>query len=201
MQKELIFGTSNRAKIDQIQAALGDANIIVRGINEFDIQIDVVEDGATAQENAKKKAIAYAKAIGRTVFAMDNALYFNGIDDSEQPGVFVRRLGGIERSSDEEMINSYTGFIEKHGKRLDGWWDFGVSIANANGTSVEDSIISPRLFVSEASKRVVPGYPLESIQIDKDTGKYISEMNSREQALFWQKNIGDQLKEFVGANL
>ena len=39
----------------------------------------VVEDGTTAQENARKKAIAYAKALGRLVLSMDNALYFDDL--------------------------------------------------------------------------------------------------------------------------
>jgi inosine/xanthosine triphosphate pyrophosphatase family protein len=49
--KELVFGTSNRAKIQQVQGALG-KGVVVRGINEFDVNIQVEEDGKTAQENA-----------------------------------------------------------------------------------------------------------------------------------------------------
>jgi XTP/dITP diphosphohydrolase len=199
--EELIFGTGNKAKIQQVQGALGPLDIKVRGVNEFGAKIDVVEDGQTAQENAKKKAIAYARALGRTVFAMDNALYFKGLSDSEQPGLFVRRVGGIERSSDEEMVKSYVELIKKHGGRIEGWWDFGVSIARPDGNSVEDSIISPRLFVAQASDKVIPGYPLESIQIESGTGKYISEMTDEEQAIFWQKSIGEPLAKFVQANM
>jgi inosine/xanthosine triphosphate pyrophosphatase family protein len=198
--KELVFGTGNKAKIQQVQGALGEL-VHVRGVNEFDIHIEVEEDGMTAQENARKKAIAYATALGRAVFAMDNALYLNGLADNEQPGLYVRRIGGIERSSDEEMVESYRALVRSYGEQMEGYWEFGVSIAQPDGTSVEDSIISPRLFVAKASGRIVPGYPLESIQIDPETGKYISEMSDEEQAQFWQRNIGEPLSRFVQANL
>ncbi len=41
------------------------------------------------------------------------------------------------------------------------------------------------------------GYPLESIQIDPQSQKYISEMTQDEQNNFWQKAIGQPLLEFV----
>ncbi|MFZ3010171.1 MAG: non-canonical purine NTP pyrophosphatase [Candidatus Microsaccharimonas sp.] len=197
---ELVFGTGNKAKIQQVQDALGE-DFIVRGINEFGTNIEVEEDGTTAQENAKKKSVAYTRALGRTVFSMDNALYFKGVADDEQPGLYVRRIGGIERSSDEEMVESYAEFVRRYGEQLEGWWEYGLSIAKADGTSIEDSIISPRLFVAKPSDKVVPGYPLESIQIDPVTGKYVSEMSSEEQVVFWQRTIGEPLSRFVRANI
>lgn len=198
--KELIFGTGNQAKIQQVQSVLGDS-VRVRGVNEFDIDIKVREDGKTAQENARKKATAYASALRRTVFAMDNALYLKGLADNEQPGLYVRRVGGVERLTDQEMIESYRALIASQGEQIEGYWESGVSIARPDGTSVEDSIISPRIFVAKASDRMVPGYPLESIQIDPETGKYISEMSAEEQSRFWQQNIGEPLSRFIQANL
>lgn len=196
---ELVFGTSNKAKIRQVQDALGEG-FIVRGINDFGVDIDIVEDGNTAQENARKKSVAYAKALGRTVFSMDNALYFKGLSDNEQPGLYVRRIGGIERSSDQEMVESYANLVQQHGGQLEGWWEYGLSIAQTQGSSIEDSIISPRIFVAKQSSKIVPGYPLESIQIDPETGKYISEMTTEEQAAFWQHTIGEPLNAFIRTN-
>lgn len=199
--KELIFGTGNQAKIKQIKDVLGPVGVKVRGVSEFGLTIDVVEDGKTAQENAKKKAVAYAKALGKTVFAMDNALYFKGVAENEQPGLHVRRVGGEERSSDEDMIDNYVKLIEAHGGNLEGWWEFALSIAYPDGSSVEHSIESPRSFVSKPSDKVVPGYPLESIQIEPESGRYVSEMTEEEQAAFWQEKIGEPLVEFVMSNL
>ncbi|MFA5828565.1 MAG: hypothetical protein WC841_04405 [Candidatus Shapirobacteria bacterium] len=37
---------------------------------------------------------------------------------------------------------------------------------------------------------------LDSIQIDAETGKHLSEMTQPERDLFWQKTIGQPLLEF-----
>lgn len=201
-EKELIFGTGNKAKINQIQGALAGSMIIVKGVNEFSIDLPKIEeDGETAVENARKKAVTYARTIGRTVFSIDNALYFDGVSNEDQPGLHVRRIMGIEASTDNEMLQHYTEFLSNHGGQLRGWWEFAVSIARPDGTSAEDVIISHRQFVALPSESVIPGFPLESIQIDLKTGKYIANMTKAEQAKFWQDNIGEPLKAFVTANL
>lgn len=200
-RKAIVFGTSNPAKIEQVRGALELSGVDVQGIDEFSISLEIEEDGSTAQENAKKKAVAYAKAINRQVFAMDNALYFKGFAEDQQPGLHVRRIGDEARSTDEEMVKAYKQLVADNGGRLDAWWEFGVSLANPNGSSTEDSIVSPRIFVSEASDVILPGYPLESLQIDPKTDGYISEKTSEERAVFWQEQIGEPLGKFVLANL
>jgi inosine/xanthosine triphosphate pyrophosphatase family protein len=75
-KQEIIIGTGNPGKEEQIRLALSPTQIKLRGLSEFDVgDIKVVEDGETAQENARKKALAYAKALREPVLAIDNALY------------------------------------------------------------------------------------------------------------------------------
>lgn len=195
---ELIFGTSNPAKISQVQGALLPVDVTVRGIGDFGIELDVPEDGPTAADNARVKALAYAKELGQSVFSMDNGLYLDGLADDEQPGIYVRRIpGSTERPTDEEMIQYYTDLIAGHGGQMEGHWDFAVAIATAAGDVHETVIQSPRYFTATRSPKVIDGYPLESIQIDPESGKYISEMSTEEQDAFWQKAIGEPLAEFV----
>lgn len=199
---EIIFGTGNQAKIQQLQSALDGLNIKVTSIKEIGAELpEVEEDGTTVVENARKKAVAYASAIDRTVFSMDNALYFNGVDDQDQPGLLVRRINGIDAANDDEMVYRYTEFLKDHGGTMKGWWEYGLSIAWPDGTSVEEVIKSPRQFVDRPSQTVIPGYPLESIQIDPETGRYISEMTDKQRVKFWQDTIGKALKDFVNSNL
>ena len=44
---------------------------------------------------------------------------------------------------------------------------------------------------------MIPGYPLESLQIDQASGKYISDMTDAEQEEFWQRAVGEELCAFV----
>lgn len=196
--KEIIFGTTNEAKIKQVRGALAPSGIVVEGVKDKNMLPEVVEDEKTASENARKKSLAYAKALGRTVFSMDNALYFEGLPTEKQPGLNVRRINGTsERPTDEQMLEYYSKLIGELGGRINGYWEFGICIANPEGEYEETVIKSPRIFVSESSKSMVAGYPLESIQIEPESGRYIAEMSQNEQDLFWQNAIGKPLLEFV----
>jgi len=194
----LIIGTTNEAKIKQIMGALAPLRIPIQGIADKNKLPEIRENGTTAQENARKKAIAYAKAFGQTVLSMDNALYFEGLSTEQQPGIAVRRIPGSSgRPSDEQLLNYYSDLIKKLGARVHGHWEFAICVADPKGHARETSIISPRIFTSLPSPKFIPGYPLESLQIDPESNRYISEMSQQEQDLFWQRTTGKELCEFV----
>lgn len=195
---KIIIGTKNIAKINQIKVALATSGIAVEEPPSNVEFPEVKEDGTTAQENARKKAWAYSQKLGRPVLSMDNALYLDGLNLEQQPGINVRRIGqGNDRPTDKELTEHYQKLIAKLGKRVNGRWEFAVCVAYPDGSVNETTIISPRIFVSQKSEKTVPGYPLESLQIDPENGQYISEMTQTEQDLFWQKTIGKTLGEFV----
>lgn len=198
--KKIIIGTTNPAKIAQIKDALSTIDILVEGIDKNLIP-EVIEDGITVQENAKKKAIIYAKAIGQNVFSMDNALYFDDLSPENQPGIHVRRIGGLNAVNDEELLEHGISLIESLGGQATGYWEYGICIAKPNGEIFEMTLKTPRIFTSKKSEKIILGYPLESIQIDPKTGKYISEMTPEEQAIFWKENIGEKICLFVKNSL
>jgi XTP/dITP diphosphohydrolase len=194
--KKILFGTTNEAKIIQVRGALSPAGIIVNGVTSKELLPQVIEDGKTAVENARKKSVAYAKALGQIVFSMDNALYFDGLEEERQPGLNVRRVNGVV-ATDEQMIEYYSKLIGDLGGKIGGYWEFGACIANPSGEYRETVMRSPRVFVGKPSSTIVPGFPLESIQIDPISGKYFAEMKQEEQDSFWQKAIGKPLLEFI----
>src|SRR5687767_8402305 len=114
---ELIYGTGNPGKVKQMQSVLTASGMAVRvrGINEFGIDLEVEEDGKTAEENARKKALAYAAALQKPVISMDSALYFDDLPDEVQPGLYVRRADGKKRMDDKEMLAHYTQLIDRFG--------------------------------------------------------------------------------------
>jgi inosine/xanthosine triphosphate pyrophosphatase family protein len=197
--KQIIFGTKNQAKLKQISGALAPLKIIVSGLPDVNLP-DIAEDGTSAQANAKKKALSYAKTLGQPVLSMDNALYFDNLPDNQQPGLNVRRINnGTERPSDEAMLEYYQKLVNQLSRngQTAGHWEFALCYARPDGETKETTIISPRIFTSQASQQRIDGYPLESIQIDPESGRYISEMSADEQDQFWQKMIGAKLCEFI----
>lgn len=194
--KKLIIGTKNTAKIKQITGAIARLKLEIVGLP--DSVLDVEENGKTAQENARIKAITYSRSLNDVVLSMDNALYFEGLGDAEQPGIHVRRIPSKNaRPTDAELLTYYTSIIKKLGGVINGRWEFAICIANNGNIVKEITIISPRIFTAIPSKKVVSGYPLESIQIDPDSRTYISDMTQEEQNIFWQKKIGTELCSFI----
>lgn len=54
--KKLILASNNNKKIKELKEILSDIQVKVRSLSDEGIHIDVVEDGTTFEENAKKKA-------------------------------------------------------------------------------------------------------------------------------------------------
>jgi hypothetical protein len=123
---------------------------------------------------------------------------FDEFSAEEQPGLHVRRINvATTRPSDDELLDHYSMLVQKFGATTRGRWEFAICVATPEGKCEETTIISPRIFTGTPSPKIVAGYPLESIQIDPDTGKYISEMSQEEQDAFWQRAIGKPLQEFI----
>jgi 8-oxo-dGTP diphosphatase len=197
--KSILMGTTNPAKIAQIRDALLPIGIAVEGVADKKLLPEIVEDGTTVQENARKKAVGYAKALNRRVFSMDNALFLDGLAPENQPGIHVRRIGGTIAATDEELLDHGAALVESLGGQVNGYWEYGICVADPDGTIFETTLKTPRIFTSKRSEHIVQGYPLESIQIDPETGKYISEMTSKEQAVFWQRTLGVHLRTFMSS--
>lgn len=195
--KKLVIGTTNPAKIAQVRDALVSIGIQVEGVADKKLLPEVVEDGTTVQENARKKAIVYAKALGQTVISMDNALFLDGLAPEDQPGIHVRRIGGTIAATDAELLDHGVALVESLGGNVTGYWEYGICIADPSGKISETTLRTPRVFTSKRSDKSVSGYPLESIQIDQETGKYISEMTPEEMSAFWQRTLGTPLCTFV----
>lgn len=196
--KEIVIGTGNPAKKKAVQSALAPLGILVKGSDDLGLALDITEDGSTAQENARKKSLAYARAAGQPVLSIDNALYLEGLPADEQPGINTRRVPGhAGRASDEELLAHYAQKIGELGGRIDGYWEYAVCLATPDGRVFETTFLVYRKFVSQPGPNRVAGYPLESIQIEPESGKYIADMPEAEQDAFWQKGIGKQLCDFV----
>jgi len=96
MIKEFVFATKNPHKMVEIRAILGDMGVPIYSMEDIGVSVDVVEDGATFEENAIKKAVEIGRIIGRTVLADDSGLEVDYMN--KEPGIYSARFGGVETS-------------------------------------------------------------------------------------------------------
>ena len=73
--KKIIFATGNQDKMGEIREILSDWDMQIQSMKEAGIELEIVEDGTTFEENASIKAAAVAAQLseeGVIVFADDS---------------------------------------------------------------------------------------------------------------------------------
>ncbi len=111
MKTKIIFATGNKNKLREIKEILGEEKYDIVTMKEAGIDIDIVEDGKTFEENSliKSRAIA-AIAKDAIVLADDSGLEIDALN--KEPGIYSARYMGEDTSYDIKNAN----LIE----RLDG---------------------------------------------------------------------------------
>ncbi len=94
--ERLIVATKNKGKIIEIKQVLSGLQLDVIAMNEAGIDIDVVEDGSTFEENSLKKALEISKVSNSMVLADDSGLEVDFLDGA--PGIYSARFAGPEAS-------------------------------------------------------------------------------------------------------
>jgi len=88
VKRRLLFATTNPGKLGELRALVGDG-VEVLSLADFPQVPEAVEDGATFEANALKKAHHYAKATGVASLADDSGLCVDALGGA--PGVHSAR--------------------------------------------------------------------------------------------------------------
>jgi XTP/dITP diphosphohydrolase len=97
----LVLGTRNAKKRGELLEILGDLPIELRDLTHYPQAPEVEEDGATFEDNARKKATVLARALGEWVLGEDSGLVVPALKG--RPGVYSARYAG--RQGDDEANN------------------------------------------------------------------------------------------------
>jgi len=101
MENIIVLATRNEGKVREFQELLKDFPVEIRCLKDFGPIPEVVEDGATFDDNAYKKAHFTAKVLGLPVIADDSGLVVEALDGA--PGVRSARYAG-DKATDAENI-------------------------------------------------------------------------------------------------
>ena len=83
---KIIFATGNKDKLREIKEILSDCDVDIRSMKEAGINVDIVEDGKTFEDNALIKARAIAAHTDAIVLADDSGLEIDYLN--KEPGVY-----------------------------------------------------------------------------------------------------------------
>jgi XTP/dITP diphosphohydrolase len=88
----LVLGTRNAKKRREIEEILGGLGLTLQDLSMYPAAAEVVEDGATFEANARKKASETARAVGHWVLGEDSGLVVPALNG--RPGVYSARYAG-----------------------------------------------------------------------------------------------------------
>ena len=196
IQMKILYGTTNRAKLQAMNKSVEGLDIELIGLNDLDCELPVIdENGKNPLENAEIKARAYYEAFHMPVFSCDSGLYFDESKEEDQPGIYVRRVNGRELS-DDEMIEYYASIAEKNGGKITGRYRNAIYFIldeNHHYSSMDMSIATePFILVTKPHEKRVKGFPLDSLSVDIESGKYYYDLDVKDVST----SVDDGVREF-----
>lgn len=199
--KQIIFATNNPTKAKRFSKGLLEKEINVISLRDIGIKINIKEDGKDVAENALKKARECHDVTGKIAIGMDDSLYLENVPEDEQPGLFVRRVDG-KVLEDDEMIEHYISLVKKYGKRgkLNAKWIYGLAVVNEDGEESTYTWTKKGFYlVDKPSRKVNPGYPLNSISKYEWNNKYFTDITEKDKEKMSDNE--DDVIEFIAQHV
>lgn len=174
----ILLATGNAAKVDRLKrlAARAGIDVVFYTPAELGIdEIDVVEDGATLAENAKRKARAYLGKVALPILANDTGFWTETEGFVEAPRRHALCGADEAELSKEEIADRLLTFWKEkataNGGRVDAAWIESFVLIYPNGVVVtadarRDIILTDTTFGDSHIQ-----FPLRALYISKTTNK------------------------------
>jgi XTP/dITP diphosphohydrolase len=127
----LVLGTRNRKKLVELADLLEPHGLQLRTLADFSCAIDVVEDGRTFAENAGKKAVQQAQALGQWVLGEDSGLVVDALDGA--PGIWSARFSGPDATSESNNRLLLERLADEPVDRRDARYVCHMAVADPSG--------------------------------------------------------------------
>ena len=199
--KKVVFATGNQSKGKRFSNGLMEKGIEVVTIKDLQIELNVIEDGKDAIQNALIKARTCFEKTHMPTIGMDDTLYLENVPKEKQPGLYVRRING-KTLNDDEMIKHYTDLVRIYGidGKLNSKWIYGLAVINENGEEFTYTWTKDNFYmVEKLSKTINPGYPLNTISKYKKIDKYFTDVTEEDMKFV---NISeDDVVNFIASHI
>ena len=178
---KVLIGTTNPSKVKRFAEMLGGCGIEFLTLADLGITDEPTETGSDPAENARIKAEFYGQFFD-LVICNDSGLYFDSLplDDCRQPGLNIRTPAGHARLGEEEMIEYYSALVRSLGGKVLAYYLDGIAVYNGGRVTTfmennETTRASAFYMVDKPSEKRHPGWPLDSISLNKNTLTYFTD--------------------------
>jgi XTP/dITP diphosphohydrolase len=171
----LVLATTNKNKIKEFKHLLNDFEIEVRSLSDFGPIPEAIEDGASFDENAYKKAHHTARVLGLPAIADDSGLVVEALNGA--PGVYSARYAGDDATDDENTEKLLTN-LKDHSNRK-AFFKCVLSIAVPSGPALTYEGECHGTIIDE--KRGENGFGYDPVFFCEEFGKTFAELTMDEK--------------------
>jgi XTP/dITP diphosphohydrolase len=174
---DIVLATRNRHKGAEIAELLAGLGLTIRTLDEFPHAPEVVEDGATCEANAVKKAREIAAATGLPTVADDTGLEVDALGG--RPGVYAARYAGEQATYEDncrKLIHELSGVPT--GKRTARFITVAALAFPSNGVRVTTGELPGLITDAPAGSQ---GFGYDPVFFVLELGKTLAELSSEEK--------------------
>lgn len=171
----LVIATRNKNKVREFRELLSDMKFEIRSLDDFPPIPEAIEDGATFEENAYKKALHTAKILGLPALADDSGLAVAALGGA--PGVYSARYAGEKASDADNCAKLLREIAGKSDRRAA--FHCALSIAVPAGPALTYEASCDGLILDE--KRGNNGFGYDPLFFFPELGKTFAELDSQEK--------------------
>lgn len=198
---QLIYGTSNAAKVQHMRSLLSSLDVEIVGIGDLAVNLpEIDESGDDPMYNAIIKAKSFYSVLGKPVFSADTGLHIEGLPAALQPGVHVRRVNG-KRLGDAEMTAYYADLAKQYGGKLTAQYRNALCFVVSESeiyTHYQSDIWGRKfLLVDKPHEKRVDGFPLDCLSVNIESGEYYYDKNTQDD-IFESSGFVTFFREILG---
>jgi XTP/dITP diphosphohydrolase len=190
MKTIIVLATTNQNKVKELQEMLQGVPLEILCLKDYGPMPEAIEDGATFEENAYKKALHYARILGLPALADDSGLVVDALDGA--PGVFSARYSG-EGATDwdncEKLLHAMQGKENRAAR-----FECALSLAVPHGPALTwEGRCAGRI---TTERRGSTGFGYDPVFYFEDFGKTFAEVGMEEKGRVSHR--GHAMREFAG---
>lgn len=116
---EVIIASNNQNKIKEFKKIFEGTSFVLKSLKEIGLDVDIVEDGKTFEENAIIKAKTIALKLSKFAIADDSGLCCDGLNG--EPGVYSARYAGDghdDAANNKKLIENLKGVENRNARYM-----------------------------------------------------------------------------------
>jgi len=174
---QILIATNNQGKQKEIRSLLKELEFELVTPADLGLNLDVQEDGTTYQENAAKKATAFAQASGLIALADDSGLEVAALDNA--PGLYSARYAPQTNATDSDRRTYLLEQLKNQPKPWIARFRCVVAIATPDGFLELTEGICPGEIIPE--ERGFHGFGYDPIFLLPATGQTMAELSMEQK--------------------